>query len=272
MDWNIICATCISVNGTSPSSRGRGLKFFHPQQKLPIWWVALFTRAWIEIKLYPVYITGYISRPLHEGVDWNSLWYIHNNIPLRRPLHEGVDWNHNFWRVFNKNWIVALFTRAWIEICYNCFCFIVDSSRPLHEGVDWNCCVRDYKSSLWWSPSSRGRGLKLRLQGFLNQITLVALFTRAWIEIQNYHKTNTLACVALFTRAWIEIPQAWKKFEAPPSRPLHEGVDWNTKQTHNEHIDMLSPSSRGRGLKSRPRVLYAQYMFVALFTRAWIEI
>ena len=40
---------------------------------------------------------------------------------------------------------------------------------------------------------------------------LVALFTRAWIEI-NSHPTHICAtmCVALFTRAWIEIPSVHK--------------------------------------------------------------
>ena len=54
---------------TSPSSRGRGLKF-----KNWVDWgmqisVALFTRAWIEIRMEK-YINVYIyRRPLHEGVD-----------------------------------------------------------------------------------------------------------------------------------------------------------------------------------------------------------
>ena len=33
----------------------------------------------------------------------------------------------------------------------------------------------------------------------------VALFTRAWIEIFSMSKSNSNADVALFTRAWIEI-------------------------------------------------------------------
>ena len=53
----------------------------------------------------------------------------------------------------------------------------------------------------------------------------VALFTRAWIEINRGCNTNAKAFVALFTRAWIEI-----KLELPEPiqdmrRPLHEGVD-----------------------------------------------
>ena len=34
---------------------------------------------------------------------------------------------------------------------------------------------------------------------------IVALFTRAWIEMYFYAPKNTLSFVALFTRAWIEI-------------------------------------------------------------------
>ena len=34
---------------------------------------------------------------------------------------------------------------------------------------------------------------------------MVALFTRAWIEIAKVESTNFAPSVALFTRAWIEI-------------------------------------------------------------------
>ena len=53
----------------------------------------------------------------------------------------------------------------------------------------------------------------------------VALFTRAWIEMAyNFCKTRN-ASVALFTRAWIEIICFIRKTFLSPSRPLHEGVD-----------------------------------------------
>ena len=58
-----------------------------------------------------------------------------------------------------------------------------------------------------------------------NTIT-VALFTRAWIEMLMYYKALRTALVALFTRAWIEITAVCG------------------------YMDMVgSPSSRGRGLK-----------------------
>ena len=53
----------------------------------------------------------------------------------------------------------------------------------------------------------------------------VALFTRAWIEI-NYALKSTLRCVvALFTRAWIEINLNTVKRCYQHGRPLYEGVD-----------------------------------------------
>ncbi|MDE8719337.1 hypothetical protein PZH37_20535, partial [[Eubacterium] siraeum] len=79
----------------------------------------------------------------------------------------------------------------------------------------------------------------------------VALFTRAWIEInnilQNGHK---MAMVALFTRAWIEIAMEHNLISglirSPSSRGrglkliifCKMGIKWR-----------WSPSSRGRGLK-----------------------
>ena len=55
--------------------------------------------------------------------------------------------------------------------------------------------------------------------------TLVALFTRAWIEICYIHINHTVKIVALFTRAWIEIGLFCDHHQQHISRPLHEGVD-----------------------------------------------
>ena len=54
---------------------------------------------------------------------------------------------------------------------------------------------------------------------------MVALFTRAWIEINSYNFALLLAIVALFTRAWIEITVYSYSSGTLLSRPLHEGVD-----------------------------------------------
>ena len=54
------------------------------------------------------------------------------------------------------------------------------------------------------SPSSRGRGLKY-VEQILKRAKKVALFTRAWIEIERTAHGKILQAVALFTRAWIEI-------------------------------------------------------------------
>ena len=54
---------------------------------------------------------------------------------------------------------------------------------------------------------------------------MVALFTRAWIEIKQVKKQFAVEIVALFTRAWIEILKVGDKVKKGQSRPLHEGVD-----------------------------------------------
>ena len=53
----------------------------------------------------------------------------------------------------------------------------------------------------------------------------VALFTRAWIEIDEFEPVNPSISVALFTRAWIEIILKHTHFLSFAGRPLHEGVD-----------------------------------------------
>ena len=54
---------------------------------------------------------------------------------------------------------------------------------------------------------------------------LVALFTRAWIEIINPERSILDGRVALFTRAWIEIMIFVCSYSPDVGRPLHEGVD-----------------------------------------------
>ena len=54
---------------------------------------------------------------------------------------------------------------------------------------------------------------------------MVALFTRAWIEIHISTDTPLADGVALFTRAWIEIDIVVNYIYRAQSRPLHEGVD-----------------------------------------------
>ena len=54
---------------------------------------------------------------------------------------------------------------------------------------------------------------------------MVALFTRAWIEIAWITPTTVYYNVALFTRAWIEIKLNEVIDSTNGCRPLHEGVD-----------------------------------------------
>ena len=99
----------------------------------------------------------------------------------------------------------------------------------------------------------------------------VALFTRAWIEIQNTQNNNQRQAVALFTRAWIEIALAVKESiidkVALFTRAWIEISLVGTLGTYQ-----WSPSSRGRGLKSPTVKVILLSTYVALFTRAWIEI
>ena len=54
---------------------------------------------------------------------------------------------------------------------------------------------------------------------------MVALFTRAWIEIPIPGNIKPAIPVALFTRAWIEMKKKPQRFVKAACRPLHEGVD-----------------------------------------------
>ena len=155
---SLLLSLC-STSTSSPSLRGRGLKSAEAKNLKEIFGVALFTRAWIEIFCRPPVSPQYHSRPLYEGVDWNT----------------SITGNKGLWQ-----------------------------SRPLYEGVDWNF---DRKSNV--------------------TRTRVALFTRAWIEINALTKGVNHNLVALFTRAWIEISVPFVYPSTAERRPLYEGVDWN---------------------------------------------
>ena len=123
---------------------------------------------------------------------------------------------------------------------------------------------------------------------------MVALFTRAWIEILKIMLISINIRVALFTRAWIEIAHIYPMHNAGDMSPSSRGRGLKLLREILEFLKGPSPSSRGRGLKltlgqitseisvspsSRGRGLKLLpppdidgYNAVALFTRAWIEI
>ena len=67
--------------------------------------------------------------------------------------------------------------------------------------------------------------IEISSSGNFSVLWIVALFTRAWIEIRTVSPKLLSRRVALFTRAWIEICQPLCYPIVPGSRPLHEGVD-----------------------------------------------
>ena len=122
------------------------------------------------------------------------------------------------------------------------------SSSPSSRGRGLKYLFSFYSLILCRSPSSRGRGLK-SLQ-FLCQspYRLVALFTRAWIEL---HISN-------------DTPLA-------DGSPSSRGRGLKSHTEGDLYYRVASPSSRGRGLKYDYRKMTKKDE-VALFTRAWIEI
>ena len=107
-------------------------------------------------------------------------------------------------RVTGSDSHVALFTRAWIEIAL-IKSVITGVPSPSLRGRGLKFKNKIAVSTLEWSPSLRGRGLKFDY-AFCNSISeIVALFTRAWIEMFMFIYQTPHCRVALFTRAWIEI-------------------------------------------------------------------
>ena len=67
--------------------------------------------------------------------------------------------------------------------------------------------------------------IEMKCLFYCHTLKIVALFTRAWIEINLYSLVDGQTYVALFTRAWIEIAMEIAERFEDGGRPLHEGVD-----------------------------------------------
>ena len=165
-------------------------------------YVALFTRAWIEISGKDLSIIAI------DVALFTRAWI---EIPLPRRAVFVI-----FVALFTRAWIemyhivdentvreVALFTRAWIEISEQVIAPAMQAQSPSSRGrgLKLFSCHFIYRNPR--SPSSRGRGLKFFRHGICCRLQKVALFTRAWIEIIHayWYPSRLLG------------------------RPLHEGVD-----------------------------------------------
>ena len=142
--------------------------------------------------------------------------------------------------------------------------------RPLYEGVDWNNASELIQYNTLCRPLYEGVDWNMK-QKWTIRFVIVALFTRAWIEMLSLIAKILINAVALFTRAWIEIAVILMLIALCSGRPLYEGVDWNWFTGYINVFTSWSPSLRGRGLKYLPHYLFCFLRPVALFTRAWIE-
>ena len=79
------------TQSSSPSSRGRGLKSKFANPCLHCLCVALFTRAWIEICCKHIIIHCNKVSPSSRGRGLKFLTVFTKGKCLSRPLHEGVD-------------------------------------------------------------------------------------------------------------------------------------------------------------------------------------
>ena len=143
---------------TSPSSRGRGLKFDRELVVLYRCTVALFTRAWIEISIHRLW------EDKHQVALFTRAW-------IEIKLQHSTNVSKSV-ALFTRAWIeitlsiyassvsiVALFARAWIEISddvlnaiRNCVALFARAWIEIFQA--FHLC------SLAKSPSLRGRGLK----------------------------------------------------------------------------------------------------------------
>ena len=159
-----------------------------------------------------------------RGLKWKN--HKKHLLIICRPLYEGVDWNMLSRSTIGNIWCRPLYEGVDWNVTSTAWQYR-KCCRPLYEGVDWNSFATKPHDQ-FMSPSLRGRGLKF----------------------YRHRSEETRRTVALFTRAWIEIWWVAENGKALSCRPLYEGVDWNWYTHRPRILWRLSPSLRGRGLKS----------------------
>ena len=214
------------AKAASPSSRGRGLKYLRQNYFVRQPKVALFTRAWIEMYVSPSPLSDQVQSPSSRGRGLKCFSSRCVSVLNVSPSSRGRGLKFKRWHFSHTLEAVALFTRAWIEM-YKVYQNLRNTAVALFTRAWIEIAPYSATIAAPLSPSSRGRGLKLHLDG-------------------------------LSRGSW----------SSPSSRGrgLKYPVQCRANHCHQ------SPSSRGRGLKLRQYCLIMSDFEVALFTRAWIEI
>ena len=188
--------------------------------------VALFRRAWIEILNPDLVSVIFVSRSLQESVNWNYARYC-NFKEIILSLSSG-ERELKFTRNTSVN---------------------TDGSRSLQESVNWNTAP-----AVLWS-GNHGRSLQESVNWNLyGEVLQYDDFSRSLQESVNWN------CPYLIS------------FGIKVCRSLQESVNWNWKLgTHKNRFEW-SLSSGERELKLFENANKRTKGKVALFRRAWIEI
>ncbi len=162
-------------------------------------YVALYARAWVEIWLIDLAVEHNIRRPLREGVGRNPKGRLIALEGSRRPLREGV--GRNMLRSSFKNPCMGRPLREGVgRNGARAIWYLTGLRRPLREGVGRN---RDHFIPSWRS--------------------WVALYARAWVEIDGAGNESGAGKVALYARAWVEIGTGKGRVGAGKKSPSTRG-------------------------------------------------
>ena len=142
---------------------------------------------------------------------------------------------------------VALYARAWVEICNLCIGAGRQKCRPLREGVGRNILGRASPIKYIRRPLREGVGRNgARAIWYLTGLP-VALYARAWVEIDlMIEKMNDLESRPLREGVGRN-HQNYPNYTNLTCRPLREGVGRNCVAKVNFDGQPPSPSTRGRG-------------------------
>ena len=142
--------------------------------------VALFTRAWIEIKLFGLSFADACVALFTRA--WIEMYHIVDENTIREVALFTRAWIEILNRdIVIKHFAVALFTRAWIEMTLT-LALRMKQKVALFTRAWIEIIWKEKKDNPNESPSSRGRGLKYSGRRLCAEFAGVAHSRRAWIE------------------------------------------------------------------------------------------
>ena len=157
----------------SASLWGCELKYYFPAWKLPIHYVSLLVRLWVEICFQVSNSVLTLSASLWGCELKYLLWIRFQYLLHRQPPCEAVSWNNSS-KLFPLIWLVSLLVRLWVEMMLALLWTSFQYCQPPCEAVSWNEFLLIPVKMVTRSASLWGCELKFLLSNWIRPISMSA--------------------------------------------------------------------------------------------------